>query len=500
MSKNSVILAGFFFLMIGAMALSFHIIHSPQFQGFHFDWNQGREQSNYEPQKPGLQVPPNNQQPQNNIENNVDIEIIPITPPSLFYQQDRKKQNTSSHSHPTRVEEDPYLENILEGEEYLTQNSKQASEKAVSIFSRLSARDQSRKHEFRIRYGLAIALEKSGDPYRALEIYKELNRKDWKKEDQDKLSVSLGSLLLKLNYEEEGKIHLQSALRTSNDRKIRSVALQSLAESQFARGENASARKNYELSLQEDPYNQNSRVGLSKALRRLGKDWYAMDVMDEYIQTNERLKTQDKEAVKEYKSEVYQKAKSYYSQKDYIRADEFFKKAIELNESPNIVEHSLYYLALSAENQGKSNDSIQYLNKVLNNGVYTMDQEALFKKGTIYFKKNQIEKAASIFNHIIEKYPKNHITEKAIQWRKECLEELKLEAGVETSNPSLISENDMFEEKPISAKKQNPSLPINSYTPPPITNSAPKPSPAPPTGSDSGNSTKTGNDPFALDE
>ena len=36
--------------------------------------------------------------------------------------------------------------------------------------------------------------------------------------------------------------------------------------------------------------------------------------------------------------------------------------------------------------------------------------EILYKKGTIYFRQGKFTEAAGIFQNIIDKYPKNHIT------------------------------------------------------------------------------------------
>lgn len=64
---------------------------------------------------------------------------------------------------------------------------------------------------------------KNKDRLRALDIYKELNQlANLSKEERENLSYALGNLLLILNQEEEGKIHLNSAFQTSKDNKLRS--------------------------------------------------------------------------------------------------------------------------------------------------------------------------------------------------------------------------------------------------------------------------------------
>lgn len=317
------------------------------------------------------------------------------------------------------------LEKILEGEEYLQQSSKTAHEKALSIFSELSAK----KHPdlyFRVRFNLGKSLEKTGDKYRALEIYQGLNRiPGLSLTEQENLGVSIGDLLLRLNRETEGKVHLDSVLRTSTDRKIRSQVFQSLGNYYFQQSKFEEARKQFTLAVKEDSGSTEARIGLGRVLRKMGKDWAAYEIYDEYLEESASMNGTDPSIAQEYKSDVFEKAKGFFVAKQYYRAIEYFQKAIQLNPSGSVAENSLFYLASCYDALGKQTEAIQYLNKVLNNSVYSLDQEALFKKGTIYFRKGKYDQAASVFQVAIEKYPKNHISEKAMAWKKECMDMLR---------------------------------------------------------------------------
>lgn len=324
-----------------------------------------------------------------------------------------------------RISRGSVLESILEGEEYLKQSGESSKEKAIAIFSGLSAK-KIPEYRFRIQYNLGKALEKNGDSYRALEIYQKLNgNRNLQPEESESLGVSLGDLLLRLNRENEGRIHLESVLRTSTDRKNRSQVFFSLANYHYSQKDWEKAKKNYLLAIQEDSTFTEARIGLGRSLKKLGKDWAAFGVFDDYMEESSKMDGTDKKVESEYKTDVYAKGKKYFANKQYYKAIEYLKKAVQLNPSPSIVENSLYYIASSYDAVGKQHLALSYYNKVLTNSVYSLDQEAIFKKGTIYFKQGKYDRAASVFQVAIEKYPKNHITEKSIAWKKEALDQIR---------------------------------------------------------------------------
>lgn len=318
------------------------------------------------------------------------------------------------------------LEKIKEGEEYLKQTNPSSKEKAVNIFSELAGKEGSSVYEFRVKYNQARALEKNGDHYLALDIYKNLRTKsNLLDTERDQLSYSLGNLLLKLDQEAEGKGHLESVLRSSTDQKLRSKVLQSLGDFQYKHNQFEPARKNYVLALQEDANNTDARIGWGRTLRKQGKDWASFDVFDEYIDTENQLAGANEKVVDEYKDSVFVQAKALYSKKTYWKSIELFQKALTLNPTPSIEENSLYYIASAYDALGRQTQALEFINRVLNNTNSSLDQAALYKKGTIYFRQGKFANAAGIFQTIVDKYPKNHITEKAIAWKKESMDQIQ---------------------------------------------------------------------------
>ncbi|TGM31083.1 tetratricopeptide repeat protein [Leptospira biflexa] len=346
------------------------------------------------------------------------------------------------------------LEKIAEGEEYLKQTNSHSKEKAIAIFSELAGKRGLEKFEFQIKYNQARALEKNSDFYPALDIYKDLKKNsNWKPEEKDKLSYSLGNLLLKIGNESEGKAHLESVLQSSSDNKLRSKSFMALGDHYYKIAQYETARKNYVLALQEDPNHTESRIGWGRTLRKLGKDWASFDVFDEYIETQDGLAGADEKVVGEYKDSVFKDAKESFTKKQYFKSIELFQKSLSVNPSPKKEEEALYYIALSYDALGKQTESLTYINKVLNNSDYSLDQASLYKKGTIYFRQGKFEKAAGIFQTIVDKYPKNQITDKAIAWKKESLDQFTDHNDLDDSDVSSDSNSNKpnsFSQKPES--------------------------------------------------
>lgn len=331
------------------------------------------------------------------------------------------------------------LEKIREGEEYIKQTNSHSNEKAISIFSELASKSESSDYDFRIKYNLARALEKNKDFYPALDVYKELKKsKDLKSEEREKLSFSLGNLLLKLGNDPEGKTHIESVLQTSSDPKLRSHAFLALGDFHLTKKEFEDARKNYVLSLQEDPNNTSARIGWGRSLKKLGKDWASFDVFDEYIGVESQLAGPDSKVVNEYKDGVFQEAKSAFTNKQYSRSIDLFNKSLLVNSGAKKEEEALYYISVAYDALGKQKESLTFINRLLTNSDYSLDQAGLYKKGTIYFRQGKYENAASVFQTIIDKYPKNQITEKAMAWKKESLDQFR---DVHDSEDSLGAKN-----------------------------------------------------------
>ncbi|TGK11920.1 hypothetical protein EHO60_06440 [Leptospira fletcheri] len=318
------------------------------------------------------------------------------------------------------------LEKIREGEEYLKHSNAKSTEKALDIFSELSAKELPTQFVFRIKYDLGRALEKTNDKMLALGIYRELNQKDdLSREERAKVAYGLGNLLLKLNRDEEGKGHLEEVLRISGDNKLRSNALSAIADYYMKKGNYELSRKNYVLALQEDPENVKARVRWGKSLRKMGRDWSAYDVYEDYVQADAYFDKDKSSVDSEFRTGLLEKGRQLYFRKQYYGAIDALKKALDLGVSEKAREQAWYFIAESYDSLGKSDSALQYLNKILENSDSTMDQTALFRKGTIYFRRGNYEKAASIFQEANDRNHDNALGRKAAAWKKEALDQIE---------------------------------------------------------------------------
>ncbi len=354
-------------------------------------------------------------------------------------------------------------EKIKEGEELLLQSSKSSHEKALAIFSELNSKEDIEKFKFKIKFGLARSLEKNSDQLRALEIYRELNfsanSSSWSK-DRENLSYALGNILLKLNREEEGKGHLDEVLKKSEDKKIRSLVLGAFGDFYFRKKDLEKARKNYSLAVQEDSSNVHARIGWGRVLFGLGKDWASYEIFDDYLSDGKYFDIDGEKNVSEYASSIFQRGKEYYHKKEFLRSIDSFKKILTLKDAGKLEEKALYYISESYASLGRGKEAMLYIDKILKNSDTSLDQSALFRKGTILFKWGSYEKAAGVFQSIIDRYPRNNITEKSIAWKRECMELLTEDIYLRTSNfRDRDSKEIPSEDEIVPEKVPKPNLP-----------------------------------------
>ena len=343
----------------------------------------------------------------------------------------------------------PFEERLKIAEELLSQSSKKSSQKALLLFTELSSKSVPDAYKFRVTFGHAGALQKNKDRLRALDIYKELNQvPNLSKDERENLSYALGNLLLVLNQEEEGKIHLNSVLQTSRDNKLRSRALLSIADFYMRKAKYENASKNYFLAVQEYPNNVQARIGWTRALRKLGKDFASYDIFENY---SEEIASMDKEEpIPEDKSSGFDRAKTLYNKNQFDKALKAFARLLKVTPAGKQREKILYYMGESNLKLGRYAEAIRFAEEVLVNEPSLLDHYALFTKGMALFSTKKYDRAAAVFNAIVDKYEPSTITERARKYSKECIQLLKEEANYpakeekqpaddttpETSNPN----------------------------------------------------------------
>ncbi|MDX1960915.1 MAG: tetratricopeptide repeat protein [Leptospiraceae bacterium] len=353
----------------------------------------------------------------------------------LFTDSGRKFQSSDKR--------EALIEELKEGEELLKQNNLLSNQKALAIFSKLAAKNFG--EDFRVKFGLAVSLEKNKDRSLALDLYRELNQfNNISKEQRENLSFQLGNLLLKLNQEEEeGKSHLENVLRTSNNLKLKSKAFTSFGDFYYKRKNLEEARKNYFSAIENDTNNIHARIGLTRTLRGLGRD---ISVTDIYEAPWELSFESEKDKLKEDSpnrrfglKHYYSIGKKYFEAKDYRKSNLAFQKALRFATNASTKEKIYYYLAECNFAIGGLDDSLKYIQDVLTNPDPSLDQAAELRRGIIFYERRKYKEAASIFNSVIDNYPSSQFTMRAKEYRKEVL--------------SLIGDKEKYE-APESVKKK----------------------------------------------
>jgi tetratricopeptide (TPR) repeat protein len=359
----------------------------------------------------------------------------------------------------------PFEEKLKLAEELLNQSGKKSAAKSLLIYSEILSKNPPENLKFRTSFGHANALQRNKDKLRALEIYKELNQYgSISKDEKEKLSYSLGSLLLQLGQEEEGKAHLDFVLQNSKNNQLRSKTFQSIADQFMNKFLYEPASKNYLLAIQEYPNNILARLGWMRALKKLGKGF---DVFEDYSDS-EKISIPSISASKEKKSTPnvsFEKAKTYFNKKEYTKAIKAFTKISKSSSDLNIKEKSLYYLAESNFRMGSFDKAILNAEKVLVNEPATLDARAHYLKGLSYYGMKKYDKATASFNTVVDKFEPSTLTENAKAYSIESLKLLKDEVngrakdaketpsvepkktteGIKDAKPELAPEED-FEE------------------------------------------------------
>lgn len=316
-------------------------------------------------------------------------------------------------------------EKLKEGELLLQQNNRQSTEKALSLFNELSAKNTTLEFSNRIRLGLGVALTKNQDRLVALEVFRELNQaKDLKKEEREKVSFHLGSILLQINQEEEGKAHLEDVLRSSENHKLRSGSFYALANFYLKRKEYDKARKNYILSIHEDPNNIHARIGWRRAIRALGRDMDSPDLLDDYIDEHPVAQYRQEEHRENSKQGIsyLEKGRALYDRKDFSRAIGFLSKALKFPLDTVGRERAFHYLSESYFALGKNSKALKFAQETLYNPVSNLDPAAYYRRGTIFYKQGKYREAAAEFENVIERFPNSTYSEKSKAYKKESLQ------------------------------------------------------------------------------
>ena len=342
-------------------------------------------------------------------------------------------------------------EKLKEGEILLLQNNRQSTEKALSLFNELAAKNTSLEFNTRIRFGLAVSLYKNKDRLVALEIFKELNQiKELKREEREKISYHLGNILLQINQEEEGKAHLEDVLRSSDNHKLRSGAFVSLANFYMKRRDFDKARKNYILSVYEDPNNIHARIGWRKSIRSLGRNMDSLDLFDDYLEEQPVAQYKEQENHENSRNGIsnLEKGRYFFDRKEYAKAISHLNKSLQFPLDNTSRERAYHYLTESYFATGKNSQALKYAQETIFNPSPSQDPAAYYRRGTIYYKQGKYAEAAAEFDYVIDKFPESTFSQKSKAYKKESLTMIKenstynIDGNVDKEDPRIDEAED----------------------------------------------------------
>lgn len=316
---------------------------------------------------------------------------------------------------------------LREADEYLRQNSDDASREAVTIFNRVLSWDVSPRVNHLARYGLGVALEKRQDQQAALEHYRILKQARLENiELADKVDYSLGKLYLYINHEEDARALLEPLLARSKNKRLKSRVHTAFGNFFLRRGERTRAADNFRVALKYDSENLMAEVGKAEAKQGGRNRWLSYEYYDDYLIGNANLNPAGKEKlVRELRQDAYRAGIVAYRTGEFRQAHGYFTRVLADGPEDAMREKAAYWLAESLQGMGDMPGAYAAYEQVLKNARSEMDQPALIKKGIILFNQNKLEAAARDFQNAIDHYPGGAYTERAIEWKREIRAQLR---------------------------------------------------------------------------
>ena len=214
--------------------------------------------------------------------------------------------------------------------------------------------------------------------------------------------------------------NLSSRYNVNNDIYIKSLINKS--EALFI-GNKYNESKNVLLTLLK--YKPIPEKLLLKAHLSLAYTYYNLNEYEEAskyfkIYVDRELKNKNEEI---FNSDTYLRlADSYYASKNFKKAIESYKKISEKKSDKNYL---YYQIGLSYNGINRNNQSIEFLDKVINEGKNSLVDDALFRKAQIYLESSEFDNSILTQNKLIQFHPYSNYLPYAYLNRATCYFNLK---------------------------------------------------------------------------
>ena len=209
--------------------------------------------------------------------------------------------------------------------------------------------------------------------------------------------------------------NLSSRYNVNNDIYIKSLINKS--EALFI-GNKYNESKNVLLTLLK--YKPIPETLLLKAQLSLAYTYYNLNEYEEAskyfkIYIDSELKNKNEEV---FNSDIYLRlADSYYASKNFKKAIESYEKISEKKSDKNYLN---YQIGLSYNGINKNNQSIEFLDKVINEGKNSLVDDALFRKAQIYLESSEFDNSILTQNKLIQFHPYSNYLPYAYLNRATC--------------------------------------------------------------------------------
>jgi len=315
---------------------------------------------------------------------------------------------------------------LTEGRMTLERGGRDSINTSINIFTRLIAKYPGTKSEILAYYYIAQGYEKLGLNRLAYLKYLYLlkNKKRVSAKLQREVRARLAALQILRNYTEEGTARLLNLLSYNNDRDFRSRVYTELGHAFLKNNELAKSKKMFDIALNENGSNEEAILGKARTLKRMGYSSAAYDLYEYFLKYFGSFSEYTRDVKRSYLKQVYSSGYDSYVKGRYWDAISYFNRIVRIFPDYCLVENAVYMMADCYFELQRYNEAIKYYNLVLGNGFHHKDQDALIKKGYIYYLSGKYDLAAREFQKYLNDYPNGRHVAAAKRWKEMSGKEL----------------------------------------------------------------------------
>ncbi|WP_295154820.1 tetratricopeptide repeat protein [uncultured Brachyspira sp.] len=164
-------------------------------------------------------------------------------------------------------------------------------------------------------------------------------------------------------------------------------------------------------------------LGRARVYFNMGEYDRAFETYEDFLKYNKTSIYYD-EVVRTYLIQVPAMAHKTFVETNYIKSRMYYTKIAELFPRTEHAENALFRIAQSYYNEKNYNRALDYYNRVRLNNVYTLDAEALLYIGLSYFKVGRYSDSYKALDNFISEYPANPNAARAREYMQSLHETL----------------------------------------------------------------------------